>query len=372
MEMFNQFHEVIKDPADYAGKWKQKHRGNIIGSFCSYTPEEIILAAGALCYRIFGTDTEPFLADTHLQVYSCSLVRGALEEGLSGKLDFLDGVVFPHTCDSIQRLSDIWRMNIRMRLHADVVLPVKLDTPSARQYMIGVLNNFRCELESSLNLEITDEALKEAAVKYNQIRTELKKIYEVRRKHPELISGPDMYAVVKAAMIMDRDVLLDSLSLITRELDDKSAGARSHQKRLVLSGGICNMPDIYRLIEDSGGAVVWDDLCTGRRYVEGSTDTDGDIIEAIAQRYAQRVVCPAKHSGLWNRGEQLIKIVEENQAQGVIFLHLKFCDPHAFDYPYIKQMLENEGVPSMLLEIEGQRLSEGQFRTRIEAFMDML
>ena len=56
----------------------------------------------------------------------------------------------------------------------------------------------------------------------------------------------------------------------------------------------------------------------------------------------------------------------------MIFLFLKFCDPHSFDYPYIKEMLDKEGIPSMLFEIEDQLPSEGQFKTRCEAFIEML
>ena len=85
-----------------------------------------------------------------------------------------------------------------------------------------------------------------------------------------------------------------------------------------------------------------------------------------------RVVCPAKHSGITSRGDYLVQAVKENRADGVIFLLLKFCDPHAFDYPYLKEMLEKENIPSVLFEIEDQLPSEGQINTRCEAFMEML
>ena len=55
-------------------------------------------------------------------------------------------------------------------------------------------------------------------------------------------------------------------------------------------------------------------------------------------------------------------------ARGVVFVFLKFCDPHGFDYPYIKSMLDEAGIPSMLFEIEDRLPAEGQLRTRIEAF----
>jgi benzoyl-CoA reductase subunit C len=118
--------------------------------------------------------------------------------------------------------------------------------------------------------------------------------------------------------------------------------------------------------------VVWDDFCTGARYFEGQITEQKDPLEAIAQRYLERVVCPAKHADNYSRGEYLVDAVRENKANGVIFFLLKFCDPHAFDYPYLKEMLEKQNIPSVLFEIEDQVSSEGQIKTRCEAFMEML
>ena len=98
----------------------------------------------------------------------------------------------------------------------------------------------------------------------------------------------------------------------------------------------------------------------------------GDVLEAIAERYLKRINCPAKHAGLYSRAEYIVCQVKENQADGVIFVYQKFCDPHAFDYPYIKKMLDEKGIPSLLIEIENQIPSEGQFKTRVEAFIEML
>ena len=56
----------------------------------------------------------------------------------------------------------------------------------------------------------------------------------------------------------------------------------------------------------------------------------------------------------------------------MIFLHLKFCDPHAFDYPYLKNAMDRENIPHLMLEIEDPLPAEGQLRTRFEAFLEML
>jgi bcr-type benzoyl-CoA reductase subunit C len=371
MNNLDLFRGIAGNPDGYARKLKSGKGAKFVGYFCSYAPEEIISAAGVVPFRIFGKG-DITLADAHLQAYSCSLVRGALEDALSGGLDFLDGVVFPHTCDSIQRLSDIWRMNAGTGFHIDVVLPVKLDTDSSKEYMIDVMKKFVRDIEKSLGVSISSDSLRASAEKYNRIRNYLKKIFEIRSKNPAVIRSSDVHAVIKASMVMDRDILLKELASLVEELQKGPERGKPEEKRVVLAGGICNLPDIYSLIEDSGGSVVWDDFCTGSRYFEGETDLSGDVIESIAGRYSNRVICPAKHSGLYPRGEHLVKIVKENSAKGVIFLFLKFCDPHSFDYPYIKEMLDSEGIPSMLFEIEEQLPSEGQFKTRCEAFLEML
>jgi len=141
---------------------------------------------------------------------------------------------------------------------------------------------------------------------------------------------------------------------------------------LVLSGGMCNIPSVQALIEDCGAAIVWDDSCSGTRYFEGSIDPDGDIIESIAERYIEKIECPAKHADLFRRGESLVNIAKTHQADGVIFLFLKFCDPHAFDYPYVKELLGKEGIASMLLEIEAPLPSGEQLKTRCQAFLETI
>jgi len=374
MKQIEECYQILKDPNGYVKRFKAETGRKVVGTFCSYAPEEIILAAGAHPFRLFGSGEKIRLAEAHLQSYCCSLVRGALEDALGGDLEFLDGVVFPHTCDSIQRLSDIWRLNIPACFHLDVVLPVKLDTDGARQYLIDVLNRFRGELGEKLGVTISDEDLRAAIRTMNRIRAALTRIYDLKGERPEMLKGSDLYALARAAMIMDRTRAASLLEEVAAELEKKSTSevAAWPKKRIVLSGGVCNYPDIYTIIEEAGGAVVGDDLCSGSRYFSGLIDEKADPMTAIAGRYLDRIVCPAKHRGLTDRADHLVRLVREKRAQGVIFFLLKFCDPHAFDYPYLKEALDRAGVPSLLLEVEDRLPADGQLRTRFEAFVEMI
>lgn len=364
------FHNAVNDVSATAFKIK-KTKKQIIGYLCSYAPEELIDAAGFHPMRLFSSKSEIILAENHFQAYCCSLVRGVLEDSLSGRLDFLDGTVFPHTCDSIQRLSDIWRMNGRYEFFADVIMPAKLNTKSARTYMIDVMTGFKKDLEKAIGKKISNENLEESIRKFNLIRRNLSKIYSLQSLNPGIIKGTDLFAIIKGSMIMDRDEVAELLPVIVNKLEKMDTTERKG-KRVVVTGSICDSPDIYAAIEQAGGIVVGDDLCTGQRWFKGQILEDKDPVTAIANRYMDRIVCPAKHTSLTARSENILSLVKKNKADGVIFMLLKFCDPHAFDYPYLKEFLEKEKIKHTLLEMDDQQQSLGQLSTRIETFIHMI
>jgi benzoyl-CoA reductase subunit C len=373
MKQLEEMREILKDPTGYIQGLKAADGRKIVGYFCSYAPEEMIYAAGAHPLRLFGTGEKIRLAEAHLQSYCCSLVRGALEDALAGRLDFLDGVVFPHTCDSIQRLSDIWRINIDQGFHLDLVLPVKLNTPSAREYLIAVLSRFRTELGEKLGVTISDDDLKKSIAVYNRLRGGLARIHALAGERPGLLKGSDLHALTRTSMVMDRSRAASLFEAVAAQLETAPGGeAAAGHKRIFLAGGVCNHSDIYTVIEEAGGVVVGDDLCTGSRSFSGLIDTQEAPVEAIARRLLERVACPAKHRGLSDRADHLIRLAREKQAQGVILFLLKFCDPHAFDVPYLREALDKEGIPSMVMEVEDRLPADGQLQTRFEAFIEMI
>ena len=91
MEIMQKLKDIAADPLAYARNWKKETGRKVIGSLCSYAPEELILAGGALAFRMVGGSGSITRADAHLQAYSCSLVRGALEDFLHGRGAHHDG-----------------------------------------------------------------------------------------------------------------------------------------------------------------------------------------------------------------------------------------------------------------------------------------
>ncbi|VEN73964.1 2-hydroxyacyl-CoA dehydratase [Candidatus Desulfarcum epimagneticum] len=372
MKTLTPFYEISRDPSARAAAAKEDGR-RIMGCFCSYAPVEIISAAGFVPFRIFGRGKRAEKADSHLQSYCCGHVRGALADALSGELDFLEGAVFPHTCDSIQRLSDIWRMNAKMGFHWDLALPADVSGKGARVYMKSVLERFRQGLEDHFGANIPDSEIRKAAASYNRIRRMLTRFLDIASENPARISGSDTHAVLRASMSADPGTIARLLEPLLAEAE--SAGEKDDggapKKRLILSGGPCDFPDIRAAVEEAGGVAAGDDTCSGGRSFPGEIDSNAeDIMAAVADAYLGRIVCPSKHSGLKDRGRRLAEMARKAKADGVVFLFLKFCDPHLFDYPYLKETLKERGVDSIMFEIDGDFVPDGQFKTRLEAFLE--
>jgi benzoyl-CoA reductase subunit C len=370
MNELDHFLEAADQPERYGAGIKAGGTP-VLGYLCSYAPEEIIHAAGVHPLRLFGTLESTIQADSHLQAYCCSLARGVLESALDGTLAFLDGAVFPHTCDTIQRLSDIWRLNTHFDFFADVVHPVRLDSGFAREYLEDILQRFKCELEAWSGSKIDDAALARSIETFNAARKRLDDLYLMRSRDPDCISGSRVSSIVKASMILNRDELPGRLSRLLEEIKAGSyrTGGTDDKKRLLVAGSLCDHPDFYSMVENSGGVVVWDDLCTGSRAFDGFIDPTGDHLKAIARRYFERRPCPSKHLSNTARGEALAAMAEKHKVQGILFFLLKFCDPHAFDYPYLKEYLEAKNIPVTLIEVEDSLPPEGQLATRLETFI---
>ena len=355
-----------------------------MGYFCTYVPEEIIHAAGFAPLRIRSGSPPPSRADAHLQSYTCALCRSALDQALRGDLGFLQGVVFPHTCDTLQALADVWQMSFPDLYVETVVQPVTLSSPSTRPYLIAELQRFRRSLEELVGQEISDQAIQASIELYNEKRRLLARLYDLRDR----FTAPELFVATSAGFVMP----LEEYNQLLGELVELLAGegvsippslpgrgwgrVDPHKPRfkgpgLVLVGAVLDAPAILTTVEELGARIVGDDLCTGSRYFAQPVEADGDPIAALADRYINRLPCPAKYHPDHEPGEHLLKLLNETEADGIVFVLLKFCDPHAFDYAMIKEKLDAASVPHLRLEMEHAPALE-QWRTRLQAFLEMI
>jgi benzoyl-CoA reductase/2-hydroxyglutaryl-CoA dehydratase subunit BcrC/BadD/HgdB len=317
-----------------------------------------------------GPSVQMSHVQAHLPPNCCHLVKSSLESLLQGELDFLKGIIFSHTCDTMQGLADIWALQKRIPFQFNLMMPSRLDSDLSRAYFKAEMERLKDFLESRMG-KIPLQNLKASIQLFNRIREKIEEIYHYRRKSPYPISGSELAQIIRAGYLMDRQRYLELLSNLINELPGK---AEENEKRvpIYLAGNMAHSASYFSLIEESGAQVVQDDLCSGTRFLRLMVPEDADPVESLTHRYFESFMCPSKHRGVDAHIETLVKEVQKSEALGVIFLLYKYCEAHYFDYPDLKQALESKGIPTLLLEVEDPSYSIGQLKTRIQAFIEML
>jgi bzd-type benzoyl-CoA reductase N subunit len=347
--------------------WKARYPGRrAFGYLCTYAPLEMLHAAGFAPVRLMQLSGPVALANAHLPSFACAPARAVTERMLRGELDFLAGVLFAHTCDTMQCMADIWRLSGPRFKVIPFSLPTVLSNPDARAYLVAELRQLAAVLESEFGLPVTEDGLRASIALYNEQRRLLSTLYEQRG----CFSAEHLWSLTVAGMLMpveEHNAVLQSSLRGTEGI--RCTGGQGPAVMLV--GAVLDDPVIPQLTDELGGRVVGDDLCTGSRYFDTLVDETAEPFAALAERYLQRAPCPAKHNAANPRARRLLRLLRTNEAQGVIFVVPKFCEPHAFDYVSLAKALNEAGVPHLLIETE-VTTPTGQLRTRLQAFIEML
>jgi len=372
-DVMSRFKEVVENRHDWIRSYKAESGRKIAGYFCDYLPEEVLWAGGLVPVRITGGRGNVVAADRYLQSNVCSFARRCFDQALNGVYDYLDAVAIPHTCDVITKMYDLWayRMPTPEFVHY-FWLPHKVFTKDAVTVMLGEVKRLRSSLASHLGAEISDDALKEAIAVYNRSRNLLRKVYELRRSSPPLLSGEDAFAVSLSSVLMPKDLHSQWVEELLKELEGKPSPLADRPRVAVAASALDDL-EIMRAVEEAGAWVVADDVCTGSRYFFDRVDeSEPDPVKSLTRRYLEKLPCPRSVDSLTPRYDHLLGQAREYQAGGVIFYILRCCDAHLFQYPLLKDRLEKEGLRTLYLQGDQTVGVNEQIINRIKAFTEML
>jgi benzoyl-CoA reductase subunit C len=368
--MIEKFKEWYEGRHEYAKEWKKKTGGKVLGYFCTYVPEEILYAAGVLPVRILGSHEPQDVTEPHIFGMYCPFCRDCLAQGLKGRYDYLDGLMIAQSCLHIRQAFTSWKMHIPTEFNYYMPMPHHLQSKRSLPYLTGELEKFKTAVEDWTGKKITDDALKEGIEIMNQSRQLSRDLYEIRKEADPHISGLEsMYAVVASQMV-DKREHNEILQRVMKTLPERKL-ADGSPVRLMILGSENDDTEFVGMVESLGAVFVVDDHCTGSRYFWNKVESNGNLLESIAARYVERVPCPTKDWPERNRMEHIKKLAKDWGVQGAIVIQQKFCDPHELDNPAIMKNLKEEGVPSQFLELD-VTVPIGQFKTRVEAFLEML
>ena len=368
--MFEQFKDWYENRHDYAKKWKERTGGKVIGTFCTYVPEEILYAADILPVRILGSHEPQDVSEPHIFAMFCPFCRDCLAQGLKGKYDYLDGITIAQSCLHIRQAFTSWDLHIPVDYKYYLPHPMNVQSPHAIPYLIEELRLFKKSVEDWTGKQITDEDIKRGIEIMNKNRQLLQQVYELRKNsNPPLTGLEAMHMVVSSQMVDKREhnKALEELlqKLPSRTLDDPG-------ERLMILGSEDDDTKFVAMVEGLGARFVIDDHCTGTRYFNTLVNINGDPLGSIAERYVKRTPCPSKDWPQRTRLETIVQLAKEYDVQGVIIMQMKFCDPHELDTVVIKETLEKElNIQTLFLEFD-VTVPIGQFKTRVEAFLEII
>lgn len=353
---------------DYKSQGKK-----VFGWLCTYVPEEILHAAGALPIRIIGYSHEADLDDgtAHLYINNCSFSRSCMQLGLEGQYDFLDGAVGGSTCDGARRLFDLWRQYIGTPFHHILTVPRKY-TERAQQLYYQETLQFKLHLEEYLGIKITDDALYKSVLVYNESRQLLKHLYQLRKQEKPPITGAETMEILNAAYRMPKELFNNWLKELIDELESSDRAFKG-RARVMINGSVLTNPEFIKSIEDQGALVVTDELCTSTRYWgdEVILDDGRPILEAIARRYLNNFPCARMHPSDV-RFNRILEFAQDYRVDCVISQIVRFCVPYAHDLPLLTEKLNERGIPTLALDVEYGSSGSGQVATRVQAFLEMM
>ncbi|MFZ5650258.1 MAG: 2-hydroxyacyl-CoA dehydratase subunit D [Bacillota bacterium] len=335
------------------------------GYFCSYWPEELVLAAGMEPLRILPQTISATPAE--LPSFCCTLARGSLARSLKGQLSDLAGVGFAHTCDTMQCLGGIWEETAGREKTLTVVPPVMLAAPGAGRYFRKELEILAQRLGDMAGAPLAPGDTIGAMALCDRIRRLVAELDGLRAKLPSHVVS----AIIRAGQLMPRGTYAKELELALPALKEMAADPGSRQ-RVLVSGAVMESDDLFQMVEELGGRVVADDTCTGYRHYTGPPARDGDDpLDAIVRRYTGMAPCPCRNRGLQERMEHLEQMALERKAGGAVLVIRKYCDPHAWDAVPVSGRLRGLGIKTLVLELEGSEVG-GQERTRLQAFLESI
>ena len=353
----------------------------VIGYICSMVPLEMITAAGCIPFRVRGNIHEPVTAgDTLLETIVCPYYRSCFDLSAKQKYAFLSGLVIPHGCDSMVRSFSVWSYALPFPYFHFVNIP-SVCGESSFEFFGAELGTFKKSLEKFTGKPITDKDLGEAIRVHNEYRSKVRRLYDLRKADPPLISGTELTKVVTVGSSLPVPEASALVDRVLEEVGRREKPGRERGPRILIDGACIDNIELIKLVEEIGGSVVADTICNGARDHFPLTDTGGDPTDALSRRYLGKVNCPKTYrenkagtfqGDIESRFGDIGAYAREFKVNGAILYIYKYCDPFGFEVPARKAYYQSIHVPLLYLEDIYSAGTMGQLKTRIQAFLEMI
>ncbi len=369
--IFAECRELSED-ADFptVKRWRESG-GKVLGHFQVYFPEEIAHAAGMLPLKMRGAPVEPTHSDSRFGSYLCSILKTNLELVLSNRIE-LDMFVTHPICDAARNLAAVWGRNYSYPCQI-LYLPQNANSKASAEYLRGEYDRVKNDIEALTGTQVTDEALRNSIAVYNENRSLLRKIYEIKRKQPWLLSGFEAYLLMNVGGMILREEHNEMLKAAIPLIEARPA-KRQDKIRVVFEGGFCEQPplDLIRAISQSC-YIVDDDLLIGLRWILEDIPLEGDLLMNMADAYLEKsTYSPVQHDARKPKEKMLLQRIADSGAEAAIITAAKMCEPGLEDQVTYTKALDEKGIPYFVGEFEENMTSFDSMEIQLETFTENL
>ena len=350
---FDEFVDARKQGFIRAKEFKD-NGGKLAGCLCSYTPQELLDAAGVATVGLCGTSSETIPdAEKVLPKNLCPLIKSTYGFAYSEKCPytyFSDIIIGETTCDGKKKMYELLNeIKETYVLH----LPQSQERPYAKDIWYEEVKLLKEKLEEKFNCTITEEGLRKAAHVRNELRKAQLDMYHLQKLVPPAMKGTEMMiALQQGTFTFDVYQQIDNIrKRVTEAKKAYEEGKRpvpASAKRILLTGcptgGV--IQKVGSVIENNGGVIVSLDDCSGERTNRLLVDENApDILRAISDRYLS-INCSVMTSNN-GRLENTAQMIRDYQVDGVVEIVLQAC--HTFNVEAFKmgRMAEEMGIPSV-------------------------
>ncbi len=375
-EVFEEFAEQRKN--SFLAVKELKDKGvPVVGSYCTYFPQEIAMAMGAATVSLCSTSDETIPdAEKELPKNLCPLIKSSYGFARTDKCPFFyfsDVVVGETTCDGKKKMYEYM---------GEFKETYTMELPnSQREDALKLWRNemirFKEYLEEKFETTITEDAIRDAIKINNQARLALRKLYQVMRHDPAPITGYDLFKVLYGSTFkFDRSLIPAEVEALVAKIEKEYAEGKmlDRKPRILVTG--CPLggatEKVIRAIEDNGGLVVTYENCNGAKSIDKLVDEDNpDVYDALARRYLE-IGCSVMTPNP-NRLDLLSRLIDEYKVDGVVEMTLQACHTYNVEAFGIRRFVnEEKKLPYINVETDYSQADIGQLNTRITAFIEML
>lgn len=362
--------DALCEQARHPARTIQAAEKPAVGCFPLFVPEELAYAAGFLPVGLWGGVSAFQKADQYIQSFACSILRANLELGMSGAYDDLKAVLIPSQCDTLKCVCENFKPAVPQVPVIGVTIPNNRTIQAARQQLLDEFDYITEQLTALQTPACQPMSLEEAFQVYEDYRSVMAEFRDTVPHYLNTITPSVRHNLIKAAWFMDKKDytarMRDLLAALKAQPEETFSGTKC-----ILTGIMLDAEPVLELLQSLHIVVVDDMLCHESLFSRTPTRPEGSVSARLAQRFLDLKGASPLYDPGKPRGQMLIELAKEREADMVLFTLMKFCDPEAFDHPFVKADLKEAGVP--LLSVEHDQLVESteQLRTRIQGFLEI-